>query len=148
MKTNMYWEKIKFYNNTFPVANPTENKQHIQGIQILSNWDLYLYRDLLRWILYPRTFKVIIAGTNVPSYPATVSIIIPNFTTVSTYPVIIISNCFFGWFFFYLIFLDVVFLFYFFLRMMVDHQIVNFFPPEVPILVGQVLFSGLFYWHV
>ena len=37
----MYWEKIKFYNKAFPVANPTENKQHIQGIQILSNRDLY-----------------------------------------------------------------------------------------------------------
>ena len=37
----MYWEKIKFYNNAFPVANPTENKQYIQGIQILSNRDLH-----------------------------------------------------------------------------------------------------------
>ena len=37
----MYWEKIMFYNNAFPVANQTENKQYIQGIWILSNRDLY-----------------------------------------------------------------------------------------------------------
>lgn len=34
-------EKKKFYKNTFSVANPNENKQHSQGIQVSSNKNLY-----------------------------------------------------------------------------------------------------------
>ena len=46
-----------FYNK--PVAIPTENKQHSQGIQILLNQDLFPNNALSD--MYPQTFKVIIA---------------------------------------------------------------------------------------
>ena len=142
MKTNMYSEKIKFYNKAFPVANPNENKQHSQGIQILSNRDLYPNTALLDtvspniqgdncWNKYRK-----LSSDSLHHHPK-----LHHSQHISSHHQ---QLFFWGVFFFYLIFLRVVFLFYFFLRMMVDHQIVNFFPLEVPILVGQVLFSGLF----
>ena len=65
---------------------------------------------MFRWILYLRTFKVIIAWKNIASYPSAISVIIPNFTTVCKYPLIVISNelfmcfSFFIWFFWMYVF--------------------------------------------
>ena len=53
---------------------------------------------ILRWILYPWTFKGIVAWINITSYPATIS-------TACTYPVIVIKNIFFGFSFFICFFL-------------------------------------------
>ena len=42
----------RFYNNTFPVANPIENKQHSQGIQIPWNRDQYPNNALLLFYFF------------------------------------------------------------------------------------------------
>ena len=44
---NIFGKEIKFYNNTFSVANPAENKLHSQDIQIPWNQDLNYNNALL-----------------------------------------------------------------------------------------------------
>ena len=135
-KVKIYWKKKSFTRTLF---------QWLIRLKIIRAFKFPRIKIcipvMFRWILYLRTFKVIIAWKNIASYPSAISVIIPNFTTVCKYPLIVISNELFMFFFFYVIFLDVCFLFLFFLRKMVDHHKVNFFQHEVVILVGQVLFS-------